>query len=158
MNINITMCRLIIVLTCTIIFSKPASALELKQAVDGPSYEDTVKFILSEGFGGTCYGVKATEKDTVKSIDDCMMTIEHSYYAGWDSKTEYSVKKINVKAAESVGYKQHPAENGAPICTAITLSGNSFYFGFGPTIAEIERLVRALNHLRKLCGAKESLF
>ena len=156
MNMNITICRLIIVLMCTIIFSKPASALELKQAVDGPSYEDTVKFISSKGIG-TCYGDKGTEKDHVKSIDNCIITIEHSYYAVGGSETKYVIK-IDVKAAETVGYNRQPAQDGFSPCTAITLSGNSFYFGYGSTIAETERFVRALNHLRKLCGAKESLF
>jgi len=151
MNYIVKSALLAATLSCCITLNCTAAELELKQAPEGPSYEDTVNFLVKL----SKYFIDANDNEKIDSITNC--SVAYSYTIGGVSGNG----DIDMKRVTSVSLRapNNPSK-WRPIVVELEspqiTSGNVFFIMHNITLGE--RFAKALNHLRKLCGAKDDPF
>lgn len=147
---------------CSIAINCGAVELELKQAVEGPSYEETVKFLESTVVTGSNWGSVSFK---ISVVDNCVIKVVSQHR---DNKPKSEV--TDMKHVTSVEVEEKQASTGswgfvnyyAPQQIRRENSeGERRLLNESFIAADMRtagRLAKALNHLRKLCGANDSAF
>jgi hypothetical protein len=129
----------------------PAAEPKLSQTVDGPSYEDTVNFIVNK------YKYYRDEQNNVKidSINGCSMAVSWT-----NAGKSGSNNGIDLKRSTAVYTEPNVSNSVNPMDVVMESpqfnSGKMYFWTHDATFAE--RFAKALQHLRKLCGAKDDPF
>jgi Na+-transporting methylmalonyl-CoA/oxaloacetate decarboxylase gamma subunit len=128
----------------------PSAEPKVSQKVDGPSYEDTVNFIVNK------YSFSKDDRfqQKINSVNNCMMSVS------WVASGTPGGNNYDMKLVTSV-YLEPPPEPDSIHVTNVCMESSQIrgkipFWMNDATFAE--RFAKALNHLRKLCGAKDDPF
>jgi superfamily I DNA and/or RNA helicase len=133
--------KIIVFSLCILPINIFASELELKQSTEGPSYEETVNYLESKNLNSS---------RSALTISNCIL--KNIY---WEK-----IQVLDMKRASSA-YTEPLSVN--PNCIAVyiddpKLPGGRLEFNHNCINGTSAKFAKALNHLRKLCGAKDDPF
>ncbi|MEI6208344.1 MAG: hypothetical protein WCP20_16310 [Desulfuromonadales bacterium] len=155
---------------CSITLSCSAAELELKQSQEGPSFEETVNFLKEYIFIYYKCGIMHLSELPAKRVhskildisNDCILKTEHTTHTDnhYTLKTPIiDVKITDIKRVTSIEIEPFTGECFRGENTMIHMTGGiSLPYDAPVASKKVTQVVKALNHLRKLCGAKDAPF
>lgn len=140
---NIFLAAFMLIMT----FHTPAAALDLRPAAEGPSYDETVDFLVNR-YHYTSKEIEYSMK--IASVNNCNMTVA---LEGKDASPNFLIDLKKIRSVKcwpggtSVTYE--PISND--------INGNK-QLSLSTDPDKCEKISKAFDHLRKLCGAKDDPF